>query len=89
MNKLGCDLARYWTPEQRARQSAMLRQWQPWKQFTGARTPEGKVASSRNAYKGGLRSLLREMSALLREQRDGLKEIAWIIWSIDCWAVRA
>jgi hypothetical protein len=29
----------------------------------------------RNAYKGGLRAMLREMSALLREKRDLLKEI--------------
>jgi hypothetical protein len=42
------------------------------------------AASSRNAFKGGLRSLLREMSALLREQRDGLKEIIYKIWRIDC-----
>jgi hypothetical protein len=42
------------------------------------------AASSRNAFKGGLRSLLREMSALLREQRDSLKEIVYEIWRIDC-----
>jgi len=40
------------------------------------RTPEGRAASSLNAYKGGLRSLLRKMSVLLREQRDKLKEVA-------------
>ncbi len=38
-------------------------------------TAKDFAASSRNAYKGGLRAMLREMSVLLREQRDGLKEI--------------
>jgi len=37
---------------------------------------EGKEASSRDACKGVMRSLLHEMAALLREQRDMLKEIA-------------
>lgn len=67
--------ARYWTPEQRAQQSAKIRQWQPWTRSTGARTPEGKAVSSRNAYKGGWRKELREMAALLCEQRDRLKRI--------------
>jgi hypothetical protein len=53
-------------------------------EVTGARTQEGKAIASRNAFKGGLLSLLREMSALLREQRDGLKEIVYEIWRIDC-----
>lgn len=44
--------ARQWTPEQRAQQSAMIRHWQPWKQSTGARTPEGKAVSSQNAIVG-------------------------------------
>ena len=30
--------------------------------------------------------MLREMSALLLEQRDVLKEVAWIIRHIDRWA---
>lgn len=67
--------ARHWTPEQRAQQSAKIRQWQPWARSTGAQTLKGKAVSSRNAYKGGWRAELREMSALLREQRDGLKQV--------------
>jgi hypothetical protein len=38
-------------------------------------TAKDFAASSRNAYKGGLRSLLRGMSALLHGQRDMLKRI--------------
>ena len=67
--------ARHWTPEQRAQQSLKIRQWQPWTKSTGARTPEGKARSSRNAFKGGWRSELRRMAALLRDQREGLKRI--------------
>lgn len=63
---------RHWTPEERAQQSAIIRQWQPWNKATGACTPEGKAIASRNAYKGGVRAMLREMSALLREQRHRL-----------------
>lgn len=68
-------MANGWTPERRAQQAEMIRQWQPWIRSTGALTPEGKAASSRNAYKGGLREELREMAKLLREQRDRLKRI--------------
>ena len=61
-------MANGWTPERRAQQSLKIRQWQPWTRSTGARTPEGKADSSRNAYRGGVRSMLNGMSGLLREQ---------------------
>lgn len=67
--------ARQWTPEQRAQQSVKIRQWQPWASSTGARTAKGKAVSSRNAYKGGHREILRGMAALLHEQRDALKRV--------------
>ena len=67
--------ARRWTPEQRAQQVAKIRQWQPWNNSTGAKTPEGKARSSSNAYKGGTRALLRDVAKLLREQKDCLKRI--------------
>lgn len=65
--------ARQWTAEQRAEQSLKIRQWQPWANSTGARTAAGKAKASRNAYKGGERSLLLSMSRLLREQRNAVK----------------
>jgi hypothetical protein len=67
--------ARHWTPEQRARQSAKITQWQPWNNSTGAKTHEGKAIASRNAFKGGVRPLLKDMATLLREQKDCLKRI--------------
>jgi len=67
--------ARHWTPEQRERQAEKIRQWQPWNSSTGARTPEGKAIASRNAYKGGVRLLIKDIAKLLREQNDCLKQI--------------
>ena len=45
-------MARQWTEEQRARQAALIRSWQPWTRSTGARTPEGKRISSMNVLVG-------------------------------------
>jgi hypothetical protein len=70
-------MANGWTQERRAQQSLKIRQWQPWTRSTGARTPEGKAASSRNAFKGGWRAELRRMSALLRDQQEGLNRIGY------------
>jgi len=47
--------ARQWTDEQRAWQSAAIRHWRPWEHSTGARTPEGHVRSSRNAFRYTIR----------------------------------
>lgn len=43
---------RHWTPEERQRQSEIIRQWQPWKKSTGPSTPEGKAMSSQNVLVG-------------------------------------
>lgn len=45
-------MARTWTPEQKAKQAALIRAWKPWKQSTGPRTSEGKAASSKNVSIG-------------------------------------
>ena len=66
---------RGWTPERRLQQSLKIQQWRPWEDSTGPRTLEGKAASSRNAYKGGVRSMLNGMSELLREQGDALENL--------------
>ena len=56
-----------WTPERRARQAAFLRTLKPWLRSTGPRTPAGKARSARNAYKGGVRTTLRQLSCALNE----------------------
>jgi pantothenate synthetase len=48
-------MARQWTTEQREKQAAMIRQWQPWQHSTGARTPEGKAISSQNVFIGQMK----------------------------------
>ena len=52
--------ARRWTPEQRAKQARLIRQWKPWEKSTGPNTPEGKVIASKNAFQCSLREVLRE-----------------------------
>ncbi|MDI1307884.1 MAG: hypothetical protein PSV17_00440 [Methylotenera sp.] len=58
-----------WTTERRQRQAELIKQWQPWKHSTGARTTDGKAKVSRNAYKGGLRTILQNIAAILRDQK--------------------
>ena len=60
-------MANGWTPERRARQVEAIKRWRPWEQSTGPRTADGKARVSRNAYKGGIRALLRELARLLRQ----------------------
>jgi len=62
-------VANGWTPERRARQAKLIRQWKPWKHSTGPKTAEGKASSSQNAYKGGFWPLMRQMGRELRAQR--------------------
>ena len=66
-----------WTLERRERQAELIRQWQPWKQSTGPKTPEGKATASRNACQGGdmarMRELAKDVNRVLREQRQWLR----------------
>lgn len=48
-------MANGWTPERQARQAAAIHSWQPWAHSTGARTPEGRAKSSRNAFRYTIR----------------------------------
>ncbi|CAE6939109.1 hypothetical protein R69608_05136 [Paraburkholderia nemoris] len=71
-------MANGWTPERRAKQAEAIRRWKPWKQSTGPKTDDGKLAASKNAIVHGLRSSewfeeQRRVNELLRECRDRLK----------------
>jgi hypothetical protein len=65
-------MANGWTPERRARQEELIRNWKPWERSTGPRTVKGKVRVSRNAYRGGVRPMLRDLAKALRQQHDEL-----------------
>lgn len=67
--------ARQWTLSQRKQQAELIRQWQPWKHSTGARTPQGKAVSSQNAFKHGMSKLLKEMRILLKRQKQQLTQL--------------
>ena len=61
-------MATTWSLERKAKQSQAIRQWQPWLKSTGAKTAEGKGVISRNAYKGGHRPYMRQVSRELTEE---------------------
>jgi hypothetical protein len=64
---------RHWTPDERLKQSKAIGSWKPWECSTGAKTPQGKAISSKNATKNGdsvyVRDLIKQMNRILREQR--------------------
>ena len=66
-----------WTLERRQRQAELIRSWRPWAKSTVPKTAEGKVRVSRNAWQGGHRAQLRELSKLVnaevRASRDLLR----------------
>ena len=66
-------MANGWTPERKEKQSELIQNWKRWQHSTGARTPTGKVLSSRNAYKGGSRSLMKVIASALRDYKQMLK----------------
>ncbi len=77
--KRNCSMARHWTRQERIRQSQLIRNWRPWENSTGAKTPEGKAISSRNAYKGDpLGKLLRHHVKLIKLASDLEK-----IWGME------
>ena len=68
-----------WAEERRKKQSKLMSElihtWRPWEQSTGPKTPEGKARVSRNAFRGGVRPMLRELARVLREQDSQLEEL--------------
>lgn len=65
---------RHWTTEEREKQSQLIQNWKPWQRSTGARTQAGKVISSKNAYKGGSRSLMKVIASVLKDYKQMLKQ---------------
>lgn len=68
-------MANGWTLERRARQAELIRQWKPWAKSTGPRSPEGRKRVSRNAWTGGHRAQLRELSKLVNAEVRASREL--------------
>lgn len=58
-------MAKGWTSERRAKQSALIRQWRPWEKSTGPKTEEGKKRSAMRGYKGGNRQMIGALAKAL------------------------
>ena len=72
--------ARKWTESQKAKQRALIQNWQPWKLSTGAKTLEGKSRSSQNSLKSGNYTAAalqadKEHRQLMREHHQVFKEL--------------
>jgi hypothetical protein len=65
---------RNWTLEQRQRQRELIQRWKPWTKSTGAKTPEGKKRSAKNALKTGksleIREMIKQLNKLLKDQKE-------------------
>ena len=68
-------MATTWTPERRARQAELIRTWQPWAKSTGPKSQDGKVTVSRNAWTGGHRAQLRELSKLVNAEIRAARDL--------------
>ena len=66
--------ARHWTPEQRAKQSAAIHDWKPWKNSTGARTSAGKTKSYQKMLIRAVCGLLCGLLTCFIENLDTLKQ---------------
>jgi hypothetical protein len=64
-----------WTPERRARQAELIRRWKPWDKSTGPRSAEGRQRVSRNAWSGGRRAQLRELTKLVNAEVRAAREL--------------
>ncbi len=67
--------AKRWTPEARAKQAAMIHNWQPWQQSTGAKTEQGKITSSMNACKGYKRAIYRNERRIMSHGLRALRAL--------------
>lgn len=70
-------MAKEWTPERRAAQSARIRALKPWEKSTGPKTKAGKKRAGQNAVKhGDRRKIVRQARAALRAQQEFLRLVS-------------
>lgn len=71
--------AKGWTPERRKRQSEAIKRWKPWNQSTGPKSLEGKAAVANNAWTGGHRAQLRELTKMVNAKVGESRKLLAII----------
>jgi hypothetical protein len=64
-----------WTAERRDRQSKLIQEWKPWEKSTGPRSPEGRQRVRGNAWKGGHREQIRELSKLVNSEIQASRDL--------------
>ena len=64
-----------WTPERRAKQAELIKQWMPWKQSTGPKSIEGKARVAANAWTGGHRAQLRELTKMVNDELKAARDL--------------
>ena len=69
-------MANGWTPERRARQAELIRNWKPWEQSSGPKSEAGKAKVAANAWRGGVRQDLRARSKMVNEELRSIQEQA-------------
>ena len=53
----------------------MIRTWRPWEQATGPKSVEGKERVARNAWRGGHRQKLRDLSSMVNAEIRQAREM--------------
>jgi hypothetical protein len=64
-----------WTLERRRKQAELIRTWQPWVKSTGPRSLEGKERVAANAWRGGHRAQLRELTKMVNAECRQAREL--------------
>ena len=78
-------MATTWTPERRAKQAELINRWRPWERATGPKSVEGKKKVATNAWTGGHRAQLRELTKMVNtEIRQSRELVSDAIDSAGC-----
>jgi hypothetical protein len=64
-----------WTQERRRKRAELIRGLRPWAKSTGPRSPEGKERVGRNAWTGGHRAQLRELTKMVNAECRQAREL--------------
>ena len=68
-------MSKGWSLERRARQAEVIKQWKPWKQSTGPKSVKGKARVAGNAWTGGHRAQLRELTKMVNDELKAARDL--------------